>query len=626
MNDTNNIVVTGERIFSNNPQKLFDSWQAATEAGYKTKNQWRKLGKGVQGRVHASIEWNGKLVSLFHESQTTTPKLRTLALMELLDRFVVRTDIFGYQPCRSGDWFQMTNYPWDVKDLIRQGFNHRKCHDGGIPVSSRVTAQAFSIRCRERTDFFVLDVDCHDPGLNQVAAHLELVEILQAELPGFLDHLHGGSIFYQYRQIEPSGIQFWAVLTWKPDTVFLHAKVREFLLGLESKHPGLDQRLTDAKLAGLKQIEIKPTQTVQVSMPGCYGKTIFTDRELKLVDGWVDVVALAEHIQNLGTGGNVLPRYGELLELALDYHDCEKVISKTTSTDDPKPPAISLATLDGSPGQYWTNLKRVALEGVSTADDLYRGYLQPLAQCLYFRDFVHERNRQQLVRDELFNWVMAKHNGLVSRIMQGKEQQVRLQCRHVVHQLENKTCQTIKEYYQKILLNDSLYPSRVEHLFDYMRAVADQTTPFLIYCKCSISQPDTPAGPSDPSKRPVDDSPLPEIINEKIESIGNTLRKGKVRSRFKLFARRLINEIYAQGKGEKHIHWRHLNVMLGKPELNNRQTQDRYKELLVKHGVIKPGWEKFIRRGSCSSRYHLGDEVINELRKQRGCEKGATTG
>jgi len=618
VNDQNNIV-SAEQILS---KKVFDSWQAATDAGYKTRNQWRKLGKGVQGRVQASIEWNGRAVALYHESQTTTPKPRTLALMELLDRFVVRTDIFGYQPRRSDDWPQMTNYPWDVKELIRQGFNHRKCHDGGIAVGSRIMAQAFSIRCQERTDFFVIDVDCHEPGPKQIAAHLELVEVLQKELPGFIDQLlGGGSIFYQYRQIEPSGIQFWAVLTWKPDTPYLHAKVREFLLGLESKYPGLDGRLTDAKLAGLNKIEIKPTQMVQVSMPGCYGKTIFTDRELKLVDGWVDVVALTEHIQNLGSGGNVLPRYEELLQLALDGHDCEKLITKPAGAEVAKPVIISLPTMD-QPGQYWTNLKRVALEGVSTADDLYRGYLQPLAQCLYFRDFVHEPNRQQLVIDELLTWVMTKHNGLVSRIMHGKEQQVGLQCSRIVHQLEKNTCQAIKDYYQALLLNDSLYPSRVEHLYDYMRAVADQTTPFLIYCKCSISQVDEP---NDPSKRPLDDSPLPAIINEKIESIGHSLRKGKVRSRFKLFARRFINEIYAQGKAEKHIHWRHLNAMMGKPELNNRQTQDRYKELLVKHGVIKPGWEKFIRRGSCSSRYQLIDEVINELRQQRE-ENGTKAG
>ncbi len=617
MNDQNNIV-SGQQILS---KKIFDSWQAAVDSGYKTRNQWRKRGKGVQGRVQASIEWMGKSVALYPQSQTTRPKPRTAAILELLDRFVVRTDIFGYQPYRSHDaWLQISNYPWNVKGLIRQGFNHRKCHDGGIAVGSRITAQAFSIRCQERTDFFVIDVDCHEPGPNQVAAHLELVAILQKELPGFLDQLHGGSMFYQYRQIDTSGIQFWAMLNWKPDTVFLQAKVREFLLGLETNHPGLDGRLTDAKLAGLKQIEIKPTQMVQVSMPGCYGKTIFTDRELKLVDGWVDVVASAEHIQNLGSGGNVLSRYGELLQLACDDRDCNNLIHNNlihaaeVPTKSPEPVILSSPTMD-QPGQYWTNLKQIALIGVSTPDNLYQEYLQPLAQCLYFRDFFHERNRQQLVVDELVSWVMTKHNGLVSRIIHGKEHQVRLQCHRTVQQLENKTCQTIKDYYQSILINDSLYPSRVEHLYDYMRAVADPTTSFLIYCKCSKSNSDRP---DDPSKRPLDDSPLPEIINEKIETIGNTLRKGKVRLRFKLFARRFINATYAKGQGEKHIHWQHLNAMMGKLGLNNRQTQDRYKELLVKNGIIKPGWEKFIRRGNCSSRYQLSEVVINELRTQRG--------
>ena len=62
----------------------------------------------------------------------------------------------------------------------------------------------------------------------------------------------------------------------------------------------------------------------------------------------------------------------------------------------------------------------MALEGVTTPDRLYEDYLQPLGQCLYFRDFAHEPDRQRLVEDELVDWVMAKNNGLVSRVGQDR--------------------------------------------------------------------------------------------------------------------------------------------------------------------------------------------------------------
>ena len=290
----------------------FETWNEAQKAGYRTRNQWRKVGKGVRDRSTAYIEWMGERRSLYHESQTTTLKPKTVAIGNLIDRFVVRTDIFGYQPHAShGDWRQMSNYRWDVRSLIRQGFNHRRCHDPGIRMG-QVLVQAFSVRSGEKTSFFVIDADCHNPTAAQVAAHLQLVEILQRKLPVLLQHLGGGSIFYQYRQIETSGIQFWVTLAL-PVQYRASSRHRSGS-SCEGLDAGLDQRLRQVGLPGLDQIEIKPTETQQVSMPGCYGKTVFTDRELKLVDGWFDVIGLNDHIQNQGQVGDVFSRYKALLE------------------------------------------------------------------------------------------------------------------------------------------------------------------------------------------------------------------------------------------------------------------------------------------------------------------------
>ena len=124
----------------------------------------------------------------------------------------------------------------------------------------------------------------------------------------------------------------------------------------------------------------------------------------------------------------------------------------------------------------------------------------------------------------------------------------------------------------------------------------------------------------DPSQRPIDDTPLPSLITEKVEDIGNTLRKGKVRERFTTFARRFLNEVCSGENGQKNIHWQHINAMMDKPDLKNRQTQDRYKKLLHQNGLIHGGWQRFIRRGSSSSRYRLTKWAKQEFRSCRGRE------
>ena len=125
------------------------------------------------------------------------------------------------------------------------------------------------------------------------------------ELPVLVQQLGGGSIFCQYRQVEASGIQFWATLGRMFDTRWLHATAREFLTGLDAD---LDHRLREVGLPGLGQIEVKPSQTQMVSMPGCYGKTVFIDRELKLIDGWSDVVSLNDYIQAHGPTRQCVPQ------------------------------------------------------------------------------------------------------------------------------------------------------------------------------------------------------------------------------------------------------------------------------------------------------------------------------
>ena len=93
-----------------------------------------------------------------------------------------------------------------------------------------------------------------------------------------------------------------------------------------------------------------------------------------------------------------------------------------------------------------------------------------------------------------------------------------------------------------------------------------------------------PGNNGDPSQQPLDDTPLPSLITEKVEDIANNLRKGKVRERFRTFARRFLNEVWSGENGQKNVHWQHINAMMDEPDLKNRQTHDRYKNCSISMG------------------------------------------
>jgi hypothetical protein len=652
-----NIAVLPANLQSNScskyfPQRFFN-WQTAESAGYRTKNQWQKEDRGVRGAATGMIFWKEKDIMLYHVTQTTRLTPRTMAANRLLDRFVPRTDIFGFQPHRTEDWPQLTNTCWNLKELVRKSWNHVVCHEKGVRLTADhrrglgIMAQAFSVRCGRMSDFFVIDLDNHSPNSANIPVHLDLVALVQSELPRLIQSLGGGSMFYQYRQIEPTGIQCWVTLNWRiriddiGDKLGLHYRVRKFLVGLEKKSPGLNQRLRDARLPTLETIEIRPTTSQQVSVPGCYGKSLFTTKELKLVKGRVDVESLDQHIRGGVTSGDVLPRYRALVEYfwGNDFRSCGAKVSLTESSDIlPLPPSSSaseigdwhetadlIIPLDPSSKEgrrYWTDLTRKALNGVTSPDDLYGEYLQPLAQCLLFRDFVRCSDREKLVEEELFSWVTAKHNGFVSRILAGKEEEVRSQCRQVAKRVKAKTCKAVKQYYQSILANDLIFPHRIEHLFDHMRAKkgsgesVEWNAVSLIHCKCSISPPGDALEPTDPQQRPFDDRPLPATISQKVMEAAQNVRQGTVRGRFLLFATRLLNEIASGDQGERNISWRRINAMMEKPDLQARQTQVRYKEKLVQAGLIRSNWQRYIRRSARSSKYRLTEWAYEQFRER----------
>jgi len=213
----------------------------------------------------------------------------------------------------------------------------------------------------------------------------------------------------------------------------------------------------------------------------------------------------------------------------------------------------------------------------------------------------------------LVQFCLTKNNGFISRLVGGLEQEV---LEHVHRAVESgitnadiqfKTYCAImrqkrdKGQYQKVIYLEQILLGQQEQ--------SSLSSP-VGFVKCSISESRTTG---DPTTRPLDDTPLPSLITEKVENIAKHLRKGKVRQRFTTFARRFLNEVWSGENGQKNVHWQHINAMMDKPNLENRQSQDRYKRLLLEHGLIKGGWQRFIRRGACSSRYRLTTWVKEEF-------------
>jgi len=229
------------------------------------------------------------------------------------------------------------------------------------------------------------------------------------------------------------------------------------------------------------------------------------------------------------------------------------------------------------------------------------------------------------VEDELFSWVVAKHNGFVSRISKGQERHIRQHCRQVVKSLESKTCQAVRDYYSSILLNDLLYPEHIQHLYDYMRHEADTIHSSWFYCKCGVSGSKT-----DLEAYPLYDDSLPSLLQERLIKLATAKKKDKngrliatMRKRqgeypFVKFARRLLNTIWEKGAGEANINFHHLNLMLDLgPDNEDRHMAVKYKGLLAEHDFINGCWERYIRRGRFSSKYEMTDWVRQAFAAER---------
>jgi hypothetical protein len=568
----------------------------------QTKTQWRKEGRGIRhGQEPREYRaWNDDQIGLYARSQTRAFKPYQRALTYLVDLFANYPEKFRYTTL-DGEIGEIStdNLKGPAHAYLERGFDYEKCR-AGIRVRKNLLAQSFHVFCRRDTQFLVIDLDNHHPTNASTEVHLELVQHLQDRMPLLLKAIGGRSSFVQYRGIEPTGLQLWIVLHSYQRTEVVHNKVRGLLLSLNQN--GLDERLKAAGLPSLSQIEILPSPSHTVSMVGSYGKKVFTTKELKPTESRFNCIDLYRHIENCGVTNSFFERYQELV-----------LVRKMAPARElpPQPIAPTVPSPETDSKKFWARLKRIALDGVQSPDELHDGYLRPLAQYLLLREYFYCSDRDQKTFNTLKTWVHNKHNGYVSRALSGHWRKLHSQIKSTIKSIHKKTNPKVLAYYQEMRNNDKRWPHRIERLEPLMLQQRNGPHTLLLDCKGSISLNQKPKKPRVSRHIPAV-SWIPEPVIAKICSYAEaTIRKGKMNERWTRFAKRVIAEIGCNE--QKTINNERLMILAGKNPSVSVSCLKRWKKHLVAAGIINKGWDKNIIRGRRSSSYSLTPETSEEI-------------
>jgi hypothetical protein len=605
---------------------LFDDWMKAAKAGFRTNQQWLEQGRRVKKGTPAAAEMDaGESVCKLYRSKDTKPMQVDLACRyHLIRRFVRYTEMFGYQPFGKDRIVQLPTESifGNLRQLLYRSFDYKTRKQGvRVPIKYRGRHQSFAerfhIRGTKKMQWFVLDLDNHSPTNESTHLHLQLLTRIQTTLPTLLQALGGGSVFYDYRLDSPTGIHVWVVLKQEYDTTVLHARVREFLSHITD--PSLDKKLAANGLRRCGEIEVRPTENQLIAFFGCSGNEVFTTEPLKPKNTSFDALSLNSHILDMGTTvGDVVSRYGDLARLG-----CGSRSPVFLKSVDLNPQVLLASTLfPTTRGSFFRDLLDLALRGVLVPDDLFAVCLRPLAQALYFREFHNTANKDRLVVDVLMEWLETKHNGHVSRILNGKTRDLRSQVERVVGKIKN-TPAPIQAYWKKVRENDQKYPSRTISIISAMKTswdssvvssnmslddlrgiLASGSTNIKNYCIAGhFTSP------------PTSQTIIPTVVLDTLDkAISSGTRKRKACERKRRFCVEFIKLIGQTG--ERRISQKTLNQLAGYEPDDFPKTIRRYKKFLQDAVILKPGSYRGILRGKASSLYKLEDWVIEAWNQQ----------
>jgi len=627
---TTNVVAGKSFSPITNPEN-FSSWLEAAARGAYSQSAWRYRGRNIRKKhlpyPFGYVEVADKFCKVFVEQQTSPQTEPTRSQNMLVGRFVPWHEMFGYRDRSTGGIKQAYRYRLNkpIRDLVYKHFDHSKSiHGTLVPLWGEDDAWAddFYVRAGELSDWFVIDVDNHHPTVGSTDAHLQLVRHLVQVLPLIVKSLCGGAVFFDYRQDAPEGIHIWVTLPERRGTKYLHDCVRRRL----KKHAdaSLDLLLKSHGLKAMGDLEILPTENSLIRLFGSPGRRVFTTRELSPKNGRFDAESLIAHIAAKVTDGDPTTRYGELARLAVEEAHGEDAPFSVPVESSFHP----IAPEPKKKGEYFAWLVSACLNGVVEEDVLFQGYLVPLAQALYFREFHGDKDRRSLTEKALTRWLWKKHNGRVDRVRKNRWRQLQSDIRRIVRHLD-ETPEPIQDYWVKVRNKDSQHPDKKVSL---VRCIDTSPSEPIAVTKTSMERVielvRTTNGKGEDAKgnisnRCIDSPylPLPPAVETRLRDhlLRACVRKGKCTERIVQFATNVLNEVGT--KGVRRIGSTRMNQMatLGK----GRRHQLRYKTLLVGTGILEPGWDKELKVGKATSNYRLCDWVIQEL-MDNPCQTAAT--
>ncbi len=294
-----------------------------------------------------------------------------------------------------------------------------------------------------------------------------------------------------------------------------------------------------------------------------------------------------------------------------DVPDATGVVS---STEAPSPPvAFSTrpthcrprrASAGGSGGWSWRVVTDLARNGVPEEHKLFQ-FLLWLARPLVWRDYFYrpESERVRRAEEDLLHWVLNKHNGLVTRVQEGRIADIYHEVRRQVRVAMTQTDQSLQDFYARMREKDRQHPERVERLPDLIRS--NTPSPPLVCCRRYIKEPD--------------DSPLPTAVQQVLEVAvkKNRMRKKEGEYPFVRLTRRLLNALWA-GDGAAEIHGDVLRAWCG---TKNRGQIVSYKMCMAKSGLISDQWEGHAERGRSSAVYQMMPETFDQFQRHHGTAK-----
>lgn len=616
--------VVQRRKFLEDGRRIFYDWSDVSGQQLGTKGFWLYNGRGVtKGELSRAIVEGDHAAQLFHYSQTQPLKEPYLSRRLLIARFLKRPEWWGFQDHATHDISQWPHWALygSLRDAVYRSFHHTNSHKGVAlrfrePAMQRL-ASDFFVRAEETTNWFVLDIDNHEPTAASTEIHLRLLRRLVDLMPDLVRRLGNGAVFYDYRQDSPRGIHIWVTLNGLPRvTEHLHKTVRTFLS--DHADPVLDAVLNRHGLKTMGSIEILPTQRNLIRMFGSCDRSVFSTTELTSRQGWFDATSLLQHIKGTVCNGDPVYRYSELAKRGIGS-PCHE--GQSTVIVDAR--VSTLLARPSRSNHYMTDLYHAALNGVGEADVLFQAYLSPLARALFFRDFFDEPNRADLVTKTLMDWLHAKHNGRVSRIRNGKTRNLAAVLKYIMTHM-HETPEPIQKFWERVRHNDKKHPRnkislarcmeiRLQEPFLATKAFLTQVHLLLEESEKgnTYNRKDKAIASSPPPAASSSPPPLPPKIHAALSGHLSKLPRLQERTKTKLinFTKGLLHEIGLTG--QRRISWKRLNELAGLG--NSRRHAERYKKILYGAGILL-SWRNSGQPKKKRTLYRLNTWVIHEMR------------